>query len=134
MDPFPIPYDVFSSLSIDFVDLPLTGHNTVKYEYCMAVVCRLSGFVLAIPTTKSGLDNCKAAELLLDRVVVVMAFRARIFADNQSIITSNFTTQLCWLSGIEQHQSVIFYPSSDGRAEAAVKSVVMAVRNFCIRG
>ena len=56
-----------------------------------------------------------------------MGLPARIFADNQSIITSNFTTQLCLLSGIEQHQSVIYYPSSNGRAEAAVKSVVMAL-------
>ena len=57
-----------------------------------------------------------------------MGLRARIFANNQSIITSNFTTQFCLLSGIEQHQSVIYYPSSNGRAEAAVKSVVMALR------
>ena len=117
-------------MSIDFVDLPLTEHNTVKHDYCMVVVCRLSGYVLAIPTTKSGLDSHKAAELFLERVVFFMGLPARIFADNQSIITSNFTTQLCSLSGIEQHQSVIYYPSSNGRAEAAVKSVVMALRKF----
>ena len=46
------------------------------------------------------------------------------------VITSEFTRHLCALSGIEQHQSVIYYPSSNGRAEAAVKAVVMALRNF----
>ena len=61
VDHFPIPFDVFSSVSIDFVDLPLTEHNTVKYDYCMVAVCRLSGYVMAIPTTKSGLDSRKAA-------------------------------------------------------------------------
>ena len=57
-----------------------------------------------------------------------MGLPARIFADNQSIITSNFATKLCLLSAIEQHQSVIYYPLSNGRAVAAVKSVVMALR------
>ena len=69
VDHFPIPSDVFSSVSIDFVDLPLTEHNTVKYDYCMVVVCRLSGYMMAMPTTKSGLDSRKAAELFLERVV-----------------------------------------------------------------
>ena len=130
VDHFPIPPDIFSSLSIDFVDLPLTEHNTVKYDYCMVVVCRLSGYVMAILTTKCWLDSRKAAELFLEHVVFFMGLPARIFADNQSVITSNFTTQLCLLSGIEQHQSVISYPSSNGRAEATVKSVVMASRKF----
>ena len=130
VDHFPIPSDVFSSVSIDFVDLPLTEHNTVKYDYCMVVVCRLSGYVMAIPTTKSGLDSRKAAELFWGRVLFFTGLPARIFADNQIIITSNFTTQLCLLSGIEHHQSVIYYPSSNCRAEAAVKSVVIDVRKF----
>ena len=59
-----------------------------------------------------------------------MGLPARIFADNQSIITSNFTTQLRLLSGIEQHQSVIYYPSPNGRGEAAVRSVVMALQKY----
>ena len=130
VDHFPIPSDVFSSLSIDFVDLPEAESGGVKYDYCMVVVCRLSGYVLAIPTTKRGLDSRKAAELFLERVVFFMGLPARIFADNQSVITSAFTQHLCALSGIEQHQSVIFYPSSNGRAEAAVKAVVMALRKF----
>ena len=95
VDHFPIPSDFFSSVSIDFVDLPLTEHNTVKYDYCMVVVCRLSGYVMAIPTTKNGLDSRKVAELLLERVVFFMGHSARIFADNQSIITSNFPIQVC---------------------------------------
>ena len=37
---------------------------------------------------------------------------------------------MCALSGIEQHQSVIYHPSSNGRAEAAVKAVAMALRKF----
>ena len=59
-----------------------------------------------------------------------MGLAARIFADKQSIITSAFTRHLCALFGIEQHQSVIYYPSSNGRAEAAVKPVVMALQKF----
>ena len=87
VDHFPIRSDDFSSVSIDFVDLPLTEHHTVKFDHCMVVVCRLSGYVMAIPTTKSGLDSRKAAELFLERAVFFMGLPARIFATNQSIIT-----------------------------------------------
>ena len=125
---FPIPSDVFSRLSIDFVDLRETESGGLKYEYCMLVVCRLSGYALAIPTTKRGLDSRKAAELLLEHVAFFMGLPARICADNQSIITSALLQHLCALSGIEQHQSIIFYPSANGRADAAVKAVVMALR------
>ena len=59
---------VSSSVSVDFVDRRFTVHNTVKYDYRMVVVCRLSCYVLAIYTTKSGSDSGKAAELFLERV------------------------------------------------------------------
>ena len=38
----------------------------------MVVVCRLTGYILAIPTKTLGLDNGKLAEMFLERVVLFM--------------------------------------------------------------
>ena len=47
-----------------FVDVPKTVLNRETYDDLMVVVCRLIGYVLAIPTQKLGLDRCKLAENL----------------------------------------------------------------------
>ena len=51
---YPVPDDPFISLGIDFVSLPKTVVNAQTYDYLMVVVCRLTGYILAIPTQKIG--------------------------------------------------------------------------------
>ena len=60
---YPVPDEIFSSLAIDFVDLPKTKVNDAVFDYAMVVVCRFTGYVLAIPTTKLRMDSRKAAAL-----------------------------------------------------------------------
>ena len=127
---YPVPDEIFSSLAIDFVDLPKTKVNDVVFDYAMVVVCRFTGYVLAIPTTKLGMDSRKAATLSLERVVFFMGLPKEVFSDNASVINSDFLNDLFDLSGIEHHTSVVYKPSTNGRAEAAVKSLVMALRKF----
>ena len=94
------------------------------------MVCRFTGYVLAIPTTKLGMDSRKAATLFLERVVFFMELPKEVFSDNASVINSDFLNDLFDWSGIENHTSVVYKPSTNSRAEAAVKSVLMALRKF----
>ena len=96
----------------------------------MVVVCRLTGYILAIPTQKLGLDSRKLAEIFLERVVFFLGLPKEVYSDNASVLSSQFLDTLFSLSGIEQHSSVPYKPSTNGRAELAVKSVVMALRHF----
>ena len=50
------------------------------------VVCRFTGYVLAIPTTKLGMDSRKAATLFLERVVFFMGLLKKVFSDNASLM------------------------------------------------
>ena len=61
LDYFPIPPDIFQSLCIDFLELPKSG----GCDYVMIIVCRLSGYIVAIPFTKEGLDSKETARLFL---------------------------------------------------------------------
>ena len=66
MDFFPIPQEIFSSLCMDFVDLePCKGTDGCTYDYCLVIVCRLSGYIVAIPCKKDGLTAKKVAQLFL---------------------------------------------------------------------
>ena len=125
-----VPDEIFSSLAIDFVDLPKTRVNDVVFDYAMVVVCSFTGYVLAIPTTKLGMDSKKAATLFSEIFVVFMGLPKEVFSDNASVIHSDFLNDLLDLSGIEHHTSVVYKPSTNGRVEAAVKSLVMALRKF----
>ena len=59
-----------------------------------------------------------------------MGLPKEVYSDNASVLSSHFLDTLFSLSGIEQHSSVPYKPSTNGRAELAVKSVVMALRHF----
>ena len=66
-EPFPVPSYPFASLAMDFVSLPEVKHpeTGVKVDYAMVVVCRLTGYILAIPCKQEGLMSHKAAALFL---------------------------------------------------------------------
>ena len=73
----------------------------VMMEYAMVIVCRMTGYVMAIPCRKEGLDNRKAAELFLQICGFFMGLPCEIHADSQLIISSTFFNALCNLAGIE---------------------------------
>ena len=94
------------------------------------IVCRLTGYILAIPCQQKGLDTRKAALLFSDRRVFFMGMPQSIYSDNQSIISNDFISTLCELAGAEYHKTVPYRPQSNGRAERAVQSVICSLRQF----
>ena len=53
-EPFPVTSYPFASVAMDFVSLPEVKHpeTGVKVDYAMVIVCRLTGYILAIPCDK----------------------------------------------------------------------------------
>ena len=134
--PFPVPSFPFSSVAIDFVNLPEVRNQSTKTEilsnYAMVIVCRLTGYVMAIPCCKEGLSSCKAAELFLHRCEFFMGLSREIQADNQSSISSTFFNALCNPAGIEQAKPIIYRRKSNCRAERAVQSTINTVRQYLL--
>ena len=129
MDFFPIPEDVFSSLCMDFLQLEACiGSDGKKYDYILVVVCRLSGYIVAIPCEKAGLSALAVAKLFLDKCVCFMGLPNEVVSDQDHLISSRFFTSLCEMVGIEQHFSIIYRPKGNGRAEAAVRAIVGVLR------
>ena len=122
----------FSSLAIDFCKLPdcLQTFTGKKVDYLMVIVCRQTGYVLAIRCQEKGLDSKSAASLFLDRCVHMFGLLIEFICDNASIINSEFLKDLFAMSGVEQHSSVVYRPKSNGRAEQAVQSIVNSLRQY----
>ena len=56
LDSTPGPEHIFHSVSVDFVELPdCPAKNGIVYDYALCVVCRLTGYVVAILCVKKGL-------------------------------------------------------------------------------
>ena len=63
LEHFPIPSSPFASLAMDFVELDPIKVDGQNFDSALVVVCCLSGYVIAIPTRKRGLDAAKLARI-----------------------------------------------------------------------
>ena len=133
-EPFPVPSYPFASVSVDFVSLPEVKRpeTGVKVDYAMGIVCRLTGYILAIPCRQEGLTSQKAAALFPHYCAFSTGMPREIHSDNQSIISSDLFDALCGLAGITQAKSIVYRPQSNGRAERAVQSIINALRLYLV--
>ena len=99
-------------------------------DYVFTIVCRLTGYIVAIPCKKQGVTSKRAVESFLSRRAFFMGLPSRIMSDNASIINSAFFNTLCSPLGVEIHKSIIYWPQSNECAERAVQSVIDALGTF----
>ena len=72
------------------------------------IVCRLTGYILAIPYQQNGMDTHKAAQVFLDCYGFFIGMPQSIYSDNQSIISNDCISTLCELAGAEYHKTVLY--------------------------
>jgi hypothetical protein len=125
----PIPHQIFSSIAVDFVSLPVVKKPKQTYDGAMLVVCRTSGYIVAKPMAKEGFTGESAAKMFYESCFSFFGLPSEILSDNDVRLTSAFFKTLCALAGVEQQTATAYHPQSNGRAENAVKAVV----NICKR-
>ena len=128
----PDPEYPFTSLAIDFCKMPdcLQKSTGKKVDYLMVIICRQTGYVLALPCQEKRVDSKNAASLVWDRCVHMFGLPKGFIYDDASIINSEFVKEFFFMSGVEQHSSVAPGPQSNGRAERAVQSIVTSLRQY----
>ena len=94
------------------------------------VVCRATGYVIAVPTTVQGLTKEKLAELFLDKCVFFSGLPSEILTDNAKYFNNKFVHTLCRLAGVDKHECLVYSHKTNGRAERVVKIVVEPLRLF----
>ena len=128
--PFPVPSYPFASVAMDFVSLREVKHpeTGVKVDSALVIVCRLTGYIPAIPCGQQGLTSHKNAAPFLHYFAFFTGMPREIHSDNQSIISSEFYDAPCGLTGITQARSIVYRPQSNERAERAVQSIINVLR------
>ena len=129
---FPIPEYPFCSVAMDFCDMGQENAIEIRgvtYDNLVVVVCRLTGYTMAIPCSKN-ITASQLAELYLERRVGLMGLPNEIFSDHDHLITADFFTTLCDLSAVQQRQSPVYRPRHNGRAERAVQVILDILREF----
>ena len=127
---YAIPPQVFHSLAMDFVDLPHVKYEGAEFDYALVIVCRLSGYIMALPCKRKGLTAEKLATLFYHRCVWFTGLPKEIFSDQDKLIHCSFFKTLCALSGVEKYHSIAYRPQGNGRAEAAVRPVLDILKRF----
>ena len=129
LEAYSVPEYPFSSISVDFCHLPLVSVGSVKYNSVFVIVCRLTGYVMALPCHES-VTSAELASLFLTRFVTFFGLPKDIFADNDKVLDAVFFSTFCELSGIEQWRSPVYRARSNGRAKNAVRVVVSTLHTL----
>ena len=102
MTPMPIPMEPMDSIALDVFHYPSTPHDGEVYDRMLLCVCRLSGYLIAIPTPKprhedndEGLSGKRAAYLVMERWVDRFEAPREICSDKGPQIVSQYFQTLC---------------------------------------
>ena len=129
MHSYPIPEYPFSSISADFCKLDEVKQGAVVYDSVFVIVCRLTGYVMALPCSTT-ITSSELASLFLTRFLTFFGLPKEIFSDVDKIMHADFFSTFCQLSGIEEYRSPVYRKKSNGRAERAVQVVVDSLRKL----
>ena len=129
LEAYPVPENPFSSISVDFCHLPLVSVGSVKYNSVFVIVCRLAGYVMALPGHES-FTSAEVASLFLTRFVTFFGLPKEHFADNDKVLDAVFFSAFCELSEIEPWLSPVYGARSNGTAENAVSVVISSLRTL----
>ena len=116
--PYPIPEYPFSSVCKGFCDLvshPSTHGNT-QYDHLLIVVCKLTGYVIAV-TCQETLISEDSAEIFLERVVHFAGLPQTNFPEHDHLMNAKFLSTLCSQAGIDVKNSPMYRPRSNRSAE-----------------
>ena len=120
----PTPSRPFHSIALDIKGPLLTTDN--NNSYILVVVCLLTRFVVAVPLPNT--NQVTIARALMDHVFCIHGFPHNIQVDNAAYFKGTTMQSLTQLFGIKLISVLPFQPTSNGQAEAMVKSISHALQ------
>ena len=134
MTPMPIPMEPVDSIALDVFHYPSTSHDGEVYDQMLLCVCRLSGYLIAIPTPKprhedkdEGLKGKGAAHLIMERCVDRLGAPGEICSDRGPQFVSQYFQTLCSRIGARSTTCLGGRHQGNGKAENTGKQLRRAV-------
>ena len=134
MTPMPIPMEPMDSIALDVFHYPSTSHDGEVYDRMLLCVCRLSGYLIAIPIPKprhgdkdEGLTGRRAAHLVMERWVDRFGAPREICSDRGPQFVSQYFQTLCSKIGARSTMCLAGRHQGNGKAENTGKQLRRAV-------
>ena len=129
-EPFPVPERLMHSVCLDVFSMVPTNWQGEDYDCILLCVDRLSGWMVACPTTKLGLSSSRAAHLLLEKGWEPFAVPATVHSDCGSQFIGDWWKTMCSRLGIHHTYSQPHRPRANGRAERAGQQLLSILKKL----
>ena len=113
-----------ASVCLDVFAMPRTEWDEKEFDAILLCVDRLSGWIVAAPTTKEGLTAEHAAHLMWEHGWEMFGILGTIMSDRGAQFTGQWWEPMCARLGIRQTFSQAHRPQSNGRAERAGQQII----------
>ena len=134
MTPMRIPMDSMDSIALDVFHYRTTSHDGEKYDWMLLCVCRLTGYLMAIPIPKSphedkdeGLTRKRAAYLVIERWVDRFGVPRKIWSDCGPQFVSQYFETYCSKTGPRSTMYPAGRHQGNGKAENTGRQLRRAV-------
>ena len=134
MTPMPIPMEPMDSIALDVFHYPSTSHHGEVYDRMLLCVCRLSGYLIAIPIPKprhedkdEGLTGKRAAHAVMERWVDRFGAPREICSDRGPQFVSQYFQTLCSKIGARSTMCLAGRHQGNGKAENTGKQLRRAI-------
>jgi transposase InsO family protein len=126
----PIPRRPWSELSMDFITgLPQSIWREQPVDAILVIVDRFTKYCLYFPVSTT-INAAELAELFHNEVELIHGPPDGIISDRGSVFTSEFWSELCYVSRVKRRLSTAFHPQTDGQTERANQVVEHYLRCF----
>ena len=132
--PTPIPAYLGESIALDVFYLPKVLYHGTRFDCMVLAVDRLSGWVVAVPATRQGLQARTVAEEMLQRWWQPFGIPSTITSDQGPQFVGAWWKTLCALMGARQVYSQAYHHNANGRAEVAGKTLIQVMRRLHTEG
>ena len=129
-EPFPVPERLMHSVCLDVFSMVPTSWQGEDYDCILLCVDRLSGWMVACPTTKLGLSSSRAAHLLLEKGWEPFAVPATVHSDCGSQFIGDWWKNMCSRLGIHHTYSQPHRPRANGRVERAGQQLLSVLKKL----
>jgi hypothetical protein len=130
LKPLPEPRAAWSDITMDFItDLPPSRRGRNVYDSILVIVDRKTKMSLYVPCDKKC-DAEELAHLLVERVISRFGTPDSIVSDRGPIFTSNFWSEVCYITKIKKRLSTAFHPQTDGQTERQNQTLIHWLRCY----
>jgi hypothetical protein len=126
----PLPTQPFEEISMDFITkLPPCQHKDRMVDAVLVIVDRFTKVALFVPTSAT-LTAAELAQLLYEHLECRFGTPLGIVSDRDSLLTSDFWTELSKARQMKQRLSTAYHPQTDGQTERTHQALQHYLRCF----